>query len=202
MKYLEPSRYQNPALWPLIEFPITLEAWVYKFYNAGWNSIIGNGNPSISNYGLATAPNGEPAFYLNNNFHIAPITVPLEEWHHIAAVYDGTNVSIYLNGSLVYLGNDSPYSLNTIPANLIIGNNNQDNQHYRGMIDEVRIWNLALDESEIQSSMNIPVYGYEEGLSIYFNFNEGSGDFVLDQTPYSNQGFISPSTYWEEVGND
>ncbi|SVE39610.1 uncharacterized protein METZ01_LOCUS492464, partial [marine metagenome] len=91
-----------------IQFPITLEAWFNKSSNSGWDMIVDKrlSNDSVCNYGIGTA-NGRPGFYFRNGSwttHVSSTTVPLNEWHHMAAVYDGANVVIYLDGIQVYSG--------------------------------------------------------------------------------------------------
>jgi len=41
-------------------------------------------------------------------------------------------------------------------------------------MDEVRIWNTARTQSEIQSSLNTELSGTETGLMAYYNFNQGT----------------------------
>ncbi len=78
------------------------------------------------------------------------------EWHHIAVVADGVNITLWLDGTAVdsigYDGTtrsspDTPFNLggniNKSPA--------QDNSNFNGYIDEVRIHNAAVDENYIDS---------------------------------------------------
>ena len=79
----------------------------------------------------------------------------------------------------------------------------QDEVHYPyttirgfdGVIDDVSIWNTALSQSTIQQYMNCPPLGNEAGLSGYWNFEEGNGSTVNDQTSNGNNGIINGATY-------
>lgn len=77
----------------------------------------------------------------------------LNQWHHIVMSYNGSQIKLYVNGTLVSTQNYSS-SLN-INGNsgISIGESNQANgywYHTDGKIDNVGIWNRALTLSEIQ----------------------------------------------------
>jgi len=58
------------------------------------------------------------------------------------------------------------------------------------MVDEVRIWNTARTQEQIQSSMYRELTDNEEGLVGYWNFNKGRGSTVYDSTVNKNNGTI------------
>jgi hypothetical protein len=55
-------------------------------------------------------------------------------------------------------------------------------KYYSGLIDEVRIWNVARTASEIAETMNVSLTGSEPGLVAYWSMNEGEGDTAFDIT--------------------
>ena len=73
------------------------------------------------------------------------------QWIHIGAVYDGTNetLKLYINGEMVnstsVSGNISDTSLFTIGKNPVA-----NTQFFKGKIDEVRLFNIALTDSQFQ----------------------------------------------------
>lgn len=78
-------------------------------------------------------------------------TVNADEWHHLAAVYNGSVMRFYLDGKLDatqpwtegIAGND---------FDVLIGENAQyQGRCFDGLIDDVRIYNYALSESQIQA---------------------------------------------------
>ena len=77
------------------------------------------------------------------------------------------------------------------------GPNNTD--HYNGLIDEFSIWNIVLDSNQINSYLNCPPNTNENGLIGYWNFEEGTGNSVLDQTSNGNNGTINGATYDSNV---
>ena len=69
-----------------------------------------------------------------------------------------------------------------------------DNESFNGKIDNVQIWNSILTGNDIQEYMNCPPVGLESGLVGYWNFEEGSGNTVIDQTTNGNNGTINGSS--------
>ena len=61
-------------------------------------------------------------------------------WSHLAAAYDGTNLSLYVNGTLVStegVGGNIVSSTNA----LRIGGNSVWGEYFNGLVDQVRIYN-------------------------------------------------------------
>ena len=87
--------------------------------------------------------------------------VPLNTWTHIAGTYDGLNVQLYVNG---YVNRDqlagAPAAFGSIVTSaepLRIGGNSVWGEYFTGTIDELRIYNRALAQNEIQSDMAKPL---------------------------------------------
>jgi|GEM_PF-840618 len=76
-------------------------------------------------------------------------------WYNLIVTYTLGNVSLYVNGKL--LSTQSISSLNTNPAQLIIGGgmtDNNNNGFWNGKIDDVGLWNRVLSATEIQQLYN------------------------------------------------
>jgi hypothetical protein len=73
-------------------------------------------------------------------------------WTHLAATYSGAQLRLYVNGALVA---STPvtgsYAVNSNP--LWIGGNAVYGEHFRGKLDDVRVYNRALTLAEIQRDM-------------------------------------------------
>ncbi|MHC4435103.1 MAG: LamG domain-containing protein, partial [Planctomycetota bacterium] len=82
--------------------------------------------------------------------------LPRDTWHHVATTYQDGSLSLYIDGQL-----DSELavsgSLLESPENTTMGNNEAANIPFNGGLDEVYIYNRALNASEIQSLMSGPV---------------------------------------------
>jgi len=140
-------------------------------------------------------------FYLYNVFGgtqlISSPVIPLHLFTHVAATYDGSTAKLYING--VFDTSKSVGSgVNNSTGSLYTGYNpvrSGWNPPFKGIIDEVRIWNIARTEAQIQSSMNQQLNGNEPGLTGYWKFNEGSGTITNDATSNHNNGTISGATW-------
>ena len=123
--------------------PFTLEAWVYPTNNNRSRGIAAK--TQSSEYALFSH-DGHASFdvHLDGKYATARAeeTLPLETWTHVAGVYDGKTVSLYLNGKLV---NQQPASGVRTPNQLplIIGGDPDGKgaatRSFAGMIDEVRL---------------------------------------------------------------
>ena len=70
------------------------------------------------------------------------------QWHFVAATYDGAQLKLYIDG--VLSGNLSTMgSITTGSQDTIIGANTSNN-YFKGDMDELKIYNIALNSSEIQ----------------------------------------------------
>tara|TARA_B100000809_G_C15114570_1_gene521900 strand:+ start:869 stop:1264 length:396 start_codon:yes stop_codon:yes gene_type:complete len=110
--------------------------------------------------------------------------------HHIAGVRDkDTNqLFLYIDGSLQdNVDTDLSENLSSSQS-LFIGTHLYNmSDGFDGKIDEVRIWNVARTEAEIQATMNSSLTGKEEGLVGYWNFDDGT---AKDLTANSNDGAL------------
>ncbi|MFA4907014.1 MAG: LamG-like jellyroll fold domain-containing protein [archaeon] len=87
--------------------------------------------------------------------------VKIGQWTHVAGTYDGTNVKLYINGVIVH----------QLPLNVTMGSGSTglyvggaSGGYFKGMIDEVRLWNTTRTQSDIQAAMNSILAGTESGL--------------------------------------
>lgn len=150
----------------------TMEAWIKRDQNreSGIHNIIltKRYEPSwMNNYGLDIDPNGK---VLANSyspdiwtwFGVESVrNISAGEWYHLAATYDRATFKIYINGVLDNSVNTqyTPYQNN---QQLVIGRGcvgdpcmfRPYSPSFNGIIDEVRIYNRALNASEIQANYN------------------------------------------------
>jgi hypothetical protein len=73
------------------------------------------------------------------------------KWHHIAGVYDGSNLYLYVDGILDNSVNASGI-INTNVFPVLIGENSErSGRDWNGLIDDVRIYSYALSEAEVKA---------------------------------------------------
>lgn len=136
-------------------------------------------DPSDVNYFLCpdlaqiTTTNG---FYSINS----PCTYLNNKTYHVALVYDGSTLKLFRNGFLMgnipatgnLITNNWPTTIGEYAYSMYSGLGNISNI-FKGLINEVRIWNVARTQEEIRTYMNksIPNPGSTPGLQAYYNFN-------------------------------
>lgn len=54
--------------------------------------------------------------------------------------------------------------------------------YYNGLLDEVRVWNVARTQAEIAANMNAEISRKTSGLVAYWRMDEGSGQTAFDAT--------------------
>lgn len=174
-----------------------------------WNRDIGNyyyewilqmnADGTIRFWDYQTSAYGFPDNTTNQS------TVPINDgqWHHIAFVKNGTQGAYYIDGQL----RGTPTAARDISygtRGFTIGLDYRDWQRnappykfFNGHISEVRIYNRALSQSEIQSEMyrRIPA---KQNLVIYLPLWEREGSIVLDITGNGNNGTIYGATYADD----
>lgn len=109
------------------------------------------------------------------------------QWYHLAGTFDGNVVSVYLNG--VKLKSEPMSGQLTIDsAAIVIGRGDPEfssGEYFDGMLDEIRVWNVARSPAEIQAALNKPLTGKERGLVAYWNFDDGT---AKDLSGHNNSG--------------
>jgi len=120
-------------------------------------------------------------------------------WHFLTGLRSNGNLSIYLDGNLVSATVSSnispPLNINNdLP--LYMGAVQQQQEPYNqftGQLDEVRIWNIALTQQQIQANMNQPLTGNEPGLIGYYTFSQQNG--TDSSTSHNNASPTGSITY-------
>ena len=125
-------------------------------------------------------------------------------WHHIAFTYDGNDIRGYLEG---VLQNTTPATgaISTSVNSLRIGWDN-DSAHYKGTLDNIRIYDHALSLSEVQADKDAthilpPPPGLtssaRSSLRAEYIMNEGSGTTANDTSDHGNTGaFAGTGLTW------
>jgi hypothetical protein len=142
---------------------MTLEAWVYPTVTlAGWRGvIIKEGASQFSYFLFANTHVNNQAGMVNiggERIVYGGSPLPVNTWTHLAATYDGAMLRLYVNGVQVTT-QPRTGQIGIFSGPLRIGGNSAYGEYFQGRIDEVRIYNRALSQSEIQTDMNTPVGG-------------------------------------------
>src|SRR6516162_5197923 len=139
---------------------LTLEAWVNPSTVSNvWRDVIYKGN---DNYYLeGTSANGskpDGGLIAGGTYADAYGTaaLPANTWSYLAETYDGSTLRLYVNGTQV-ASTAHTGSIATSTNQLQIGGDSLYGQHFAGLIDEVRVYNVALTVAQIQTDMATPV---------------------------------------------
>jgi hypothetical protein len=141
---------------------LTIEAWVYPNAKlSGWDSILIKERTENLTYALYanTQSSNLPSGQISQNAVIYKVQggtrLQKNVWTHIAASYDGAILRLYQNGNLVSAMNLAG-TIDTGSGNLIIGGSTVlSSQFFPGRIDEVRIYNWALDASKSKQTCRL-----------------------------------------------
>ncbi len=142
-----------------VDQDVTVMAWIHTERHTGpdearWQGIMAKSNNPRS-YSLWTDSNNKCLHFSvgppQGGGSVCQGEVKLNEWQHIVAQFNNGTHRYWINGQQVgETGNkpNPPGLEDTSPV--VIGTAGGGNQRYfLGMIDEVRIWNRALSEEEI-----------------------------------------------------
>jgi hypothetical protein len=174
---------------------ITVEAWVNTNSTQNLQTIAGNYFGSMQF--LLRIDNMKPVFWVSNGgFSNATglTTIPQNTWVHIAGTWDGSMLRVYYNG---VQDGSNPYggTLPTVTQSVKIGASLMS-EKFSGSIDEVRIWNVAKTQTEIQNNMNKAIGPNAAGLIAYYKLNEGTGASTADATLNANNGTLINAPAW------
>ncbi len=174
---------------------MTLEAWVYL--NSATNPMVAAGRGDDYNLGVMNgciwarfeSPCGEWIELTDDT------PLPVGDWVHLAMTYDRVALRLYVNGTEVanlpwtqaisYCWGDWAF---------FIGRQDSHSpeaggpRFFDGVVDSVRLWNVAHDQAALRSDMYRQLTGAEAGLVGIWNLDDGAGDYASDLTPTANHG--------------
>ncbi|MEM7372425.1 MAG: LamG-like jellyroll fold domain-containing protein [Bacteroidota bacterium] len=157
----------------------SMAGWFYTDQLAYGQGMIGFRGTSQGFY-LIQLSNGilESRLITDAGFHeyVGPaFTILPGVWQHVAWVYDGASVKLFIDGvekgstpaSGQITATDIPFTIGrSILTNL--------NFYFGGGADEVSVWDKALSQTDLQDMMNNELTGNEANLQLYYKFNQGS----------------------------
>ena len=178
----------------------SVSAWIYL------NSLPSN----TYGYGIVSRGTGGPPLtmgyelYVNNNtdgtiarrrkiifnvgngtsarLAVSSAIPPTTTWIHVVGTYDGTNIRLYINGTL---DTSNTGGISNPSTTFYIGNRrNLNSSNMNGIIDEVAYFNRALTSFEVLSlyTPNIPSYGSPTFLISTGKFIDNNNNNLMNQT--------------------
>ena len=139
---------------------MTLEAWVNpSTITSAWTDVVYKGN---DNYYLEAAtptskfPAAGATVGTSDVATYGTAALATSTWAFLTETYNGSTLSLYVNGTLVSSLAEAG-SLTTSTNPLQIGGDSIYSQYFKGTIDEVRVYKVALTAAQIQSDMNTAI---------------------------------------------
>jgi hypothetical protein len=198
----------------------TVSAWVKITTGGVFQHIVDGQNTSATEWHLAILNTNKPYFsYGSNNYHQSAATLDLNKWYHLVGVKRGNKNQIYIDGIL----SQELTSTNLIgTSSLSIGRFRSSNSRYfNGQINDVRVFNHALTDMEIQEIARAKIlhytfddfqeptrnllgpilagyanWGTNTGTSVAFTSFEGTTGARLNITSFTDGG-----VRWYTTGN-
>ena len=125
-------------------------------------------------------------------------------WHHAAATYDGTTWKLYLDGKLdgeLLVGQPVAAAGEQYAAiGSALTTTGVADGFFDGAIDEVRIWDHALSQSDLVSNINSELTS-GTGLMARWGINENGGTSINDSLADPANGVITGANYLWAAGS-
>jgi hypothetical protein len=168
-------------------YPLTISAWIKTTQTNDYESGIINKYwvSSFDGYQLYLL-NGHICgwYFLGNQSSHSGVSgleggfVADGTWHNVAFVVDANGGRLSVDGILQasspWTGAPGPTTtLQTVTLGDYPGNTGG---YYSGLLDEVRIWNVARSQADIQADMMHRLKGTEPGLIAYWQLDDGTGN--------------------------
>ncbi|MBC7409655.1 MAG: LamG domain-containing protein, partial [Arcicella sp.] len=170
----------------------TVSAYVKIASGNNESGIIDWGSALHKNWWITSTNSNEAKGYI---FHIGNGTnsdslkyfIPNEitnpelpnQWHQITMVYNGTAMSVMVDGNFV---GTKPALISRTKNYMNIGGKIGSGSFFSGKIDDVRVYNRPLTQTEVRSTKNRAVSKTENGLVAYWKMDEGVGLKVFDNS--------------------
>ena len=200
-------RQLTVEFWFQVDVPQNSDGTLNLGTGVDWMPLVYKGNDSTKavedrTYTVWLNRNGFVHFTSANGIfqdgvvNTSSFAVKAGQWYHFAGVLDRDNgrMRAYLNGALAgtgFVGTSDARS--NAGSALHIGDTPERSgvpsfRAFKGLIDEVRLWNVAREETDIQRAAQRIVDNTASGLVGYWRFEETEGATLLDQSPLGNDG--------------
>jgi hypothetical protein len=183
----------------------TIEFWFQSSQVAGgegqwWQGmglVDGEVAGAANDFGVSLG-NGKVLFGMGNaDTTIRSDVVADGVWHHVAATREQSSgaMVLYVDGTQVASGSGSTESRDASDQ-IRIGSIQTGNNFYNGLIDEIRIWDVARSQTQIRSNQFQSLTGSEAGLVAYWRCDDGSGTTLTDSTGHGDDGTLVDNPTW------
>jgi hypothetical protein len=199
----------------------TISQWIKPSPNSDTQTIIQLKN-DIQSLSIQLTAYQKITLHLNTGQSIHSIesntSIPYNQWHQFTATYHNGVIHFYIDGVLdhsLLLEINSSLIFNEVFVGAEKSTSGPTN-FYKGSLDEIRVWNTALHESQIRILMNQEITkkgrNHIKGVSwnedndfkpfeelrwnqieLYLNMNQFVGRNILDHSNHNRIGYFSNS---------
>ena len=178
----------------------TVEAWIRLDTLSGNQAIVDKpaSNGSATGY-FFYVEDGRLGAYSTPSGHLkaGAASVAAGSWAHVAMVYDGSTLTLYSDGTAVGSAAWTPGG--DVNGDLTIGRIIGGN-HFDGEMADLRIWNRAVSQGELQHLMRQDTARDHTGLVADYDFS-GSGTTLLDAAGSAQSGTIVNGAVWDSLNS-
>ncbi|MGZ3997171.1 MAG: LamG-like jellyroll fold domain-containing protein, partial [Flavisolibacter sp.] len=111
---------------------------------------------------------------------------PNKTFVHVAAIHRPDSMFLLLNDSVIAKSSAS-YSASSPQPSVYIGSRAGTSRNYKGYIDEIRVWNVALSTATVARDYTRLLSGGETGLAAYWRLDETIVDQFYDASHHGDQ---------------
>lgn len=122
---------------------ITSKQSIFYAYNSVFEVFLSD-TGAMTNY----LRNGAVAWHLSVT---SPVYTDWDQWHHVAAVYNGADVRLYRDGILVATSGVAHTGNLQSSTSFRIGRGSDGTYYWNGQIDDVRVYNRALTPTDLET---------------------------------------------------
>ena len=183
----------------------TVSLWVKSGEEdpSNWRAFFNTHSPNSGGFQLDSNGGNSYRFLSTEGSETFGANTIKTTWVHLAAVVNGTDTKLYYNGAYVATGNWVESDWNGIE----IGRNRNADRPGNYYLDEVRVWDAALSQANIELWMHKTLSSSHPNysdLQVYFQMNSNSisGTTLLDAsnnennaTMYNSSGINTSSSY-------
>src|ERR1043165_2697351 len=202
---------------------ITMQAWIYPTSwptaNSSFRTIIGKwaiGGSTDNSFILFLARTNTGQLIINGDiaiggatYVVSPLATPiitLNAWNHVAVTWQsGDALRMYVNGALVAIGNTASGMLGNLANRAVqMGTSSLTGEEgFKGYIDEVQVYDVALSQSEIAAYMNNVAYGapFYNHIRGYWRFQNAPFNFVVNDATnnFNDLAILSGNATYENT---
>jgi Concanavalin A-like lectin/glucanases superfamily len=164
----------SPANYP--QAALTIEGWVRPAASIGESTIVAQAS-TTAGWSL-DLKNGLPIFSVIDGAGVvrsiqSSAALVVDAWAHLAATYDGSTATLFVNGQIVASGSVGALA----PASTLLVGSAGSTRGYSGQIDDLRISTTVRYTTPFTPQV---AHGLDENTVVLYRVDEGSGQILID----------------------